>query len=198
MTHFRAKQVNVTTSLEESFAFPDVEGAFRKLWGRIHGCQTWNSPSLLELAVTLTTGKINTDDFPQSIALPTWQISQEFMLNFTAFARFMLDIEHAPDELLSASGGRKEYKLQVRLYCHYSWVFHTSRDWLRMGHRCAKVGDLLVVFDNGPTPYIIRLVSDKPGKFILMGPCFVYYLASGQINDLMGQEGFEERTFDLI
>jgi hypothetical protein len=67
-----------------------------------------------------------------------------------------------------------------------------------MGPWCANIGDLPVVFDNGPTPYIIKPAKDNPDKFILMGPRFVYHLAKGQINDLMRQDGFEEKIFDLI
>lgn len=47
-------------------------------------------------------------------------------------------------------------------------------------------------------PYVLRPVSDDTGKFIYLDVCFVYRLAKGQIEDMLGKDGVEEITFDLI
>lgn len=176
----------------------DNRQAFLKLWRRhTYECDSWDSLPIVELAMTLTGGYFN--NLTNHIAGLGSQVEQAFMFNFLTCARNFLSVnEGMPDGLKTPPGDGHLYDFEARNALHHSWVFHTSRNWLCLGPRCARTGDLLVVFNEGPTPYILRPASDGPGKFILMGACFVYRLAKGQINDLIGQDGFEERTFDLI
>lgn len=84
----------------------------------------------------------------------------------------------------------------MTLYCHDRRLFRTKRGWLGLGPRCMRPDDLLVVLHGGPMPYILRPAGD--GKFLFMGECYVSAIARGEVYDIAGTDGIEERVFNLI
>lgn len=151
-----------------------IQQSLRKMWKCTHGHTSWTSSTTVELALTLTGGFLGNHTRRMTgfghVQQPGSQVQQHFMLNLLAFARFMLPVSQSvPDESTSSSGDRLAFEEDMSYVDEKSQILHTNRDWLCLGPLCAKPADHIVVFDNGPIPYILRPINDGSGRFAFMG-----------------------------
>jgi hypothetical protein len=118
-----------------------------------------------------------------------------FLRNFLATMR-----QYFPGEIdgINFEGTNVElFCHTMMLYCHDRRIFVTKKGWVGLGPRCMRPGDVLVVLDGGPMPYILRPTGDGD-QYWFMGECYVSIIARGEVYDVIGQEGIEERVFDMV
>ncbi|KAF3045512.1 hypothetical protein E8E12_008825 [Didymella heteroderae] len=122
---------------------------------------------------------------------------RHFLRSFLATAKGMLPNELMWFEEKGLESSVEIYRGLSAKYCHDRRLFRTSKGWLGLGPRCMRPNDRLVCLDGGPVPYILR-PTDHPNCFWFMGECYVYAIARGEAYDMAGNEGVEERVFDLV
>ncbi len=58
-------------------------------------------------------------------------------------------------------------------------LFVTERGYFGLGAPYVEPGDIVCIFNNGYTPYVLR-PQDKGQQFLLVGNCYVHGLMNGE------------------
>lgn len=155
--------------------------------------------SMLRLATTFTGGYVRRRLRHENTIVVTRKvhdIEEAFLSSFLAW------IEQAfPEKTLLLSdiqyplGDASLYDYLIQRVVTNRWIFHTNRGFLRIGPQCMKDGDIVVVLDGGLYPFVLRPTNNS--EYTFLGESYVYDIACGQINDMLGNEGVERREFSL-
>ncbi|KAF2827527.1 hypothetical protein CC86DRAFT_290582 [Ophiobolus disseminans] len=92
---------------------------------------------------------------------------------------------------------RFSFEDMARLMCHRRRIFRTSRGYIGLGPRCMHVGDIVAVLDGGKVPFVLRPLVDGGHEYALMGECFVYDIMDGEVLQMVGHDGVQDKTFVL-
>lgn len=165
-------------------------------WKDFYLNHSWTS--FLALATTLTFGQIAPEKGID-------QINSEYGAKFLADFRQAIpsifqdfDISHIDLGSDTHLGKASDYYDLVSPNLHAHRLFRTQRQWVGLGPGRMQDGDVIVVFTGSPMPMILRPANNGKGQYYLVGECYIYDIALGQAYDILGKEGVEERTFELI
>ncbi|KAF2035258.1 hypothetical protein EK21DRAFT_84876 [Setomelanomma holmii] len=75
--------------------------------------------------------------------------------------------------------------------------FRTTRGYVGQGPGCMQSGDLMAVLDDANAPLVLRPLAGDKEEHAFMGECYVYDIMSGEIVQMLGQDGFREKEFVL-
>ena len=68
----------------------------------------------------------------------------------------------------------------------------------RLGPEHKRQGDIVVVFDEGQMPTILRPADDRKDQYYIVRECFIHDIAEGQVYDALEKKSVKERMFELV
>jgi hypothetical protein len=184
---------------------PDFKELFSQLWSEVNTPDSTypHHISTTELATTITAGirAISKDVVEDGVLVQDYYKAlddldsdhgRQFFSDFESFVQ-MID---PPDFSLDSSNGngRAFAELAGSLCCNRR-IFRTRRGYLGLGPSCMQEDDLVVVFDAGPIPYILRPLTGS--TYAYMGECFVWEIRNGQIYGMTDEDSVREQVFEL-
>jgi hypothetical protein len=170
--------------------------------------------ALTRLATTLSGGYIKTNGWAETceymdrLDTPT---GRKFMFDFVAYVALQImdprmhatfseavmeRMENVPQTGAEVRDCASSYEELMKLHYRGRVLFETARGYIGLGPRGAEQGDRVVVLDGGKVPYVLTL-KEEEDEHAFVGECYVMDIMDGQVYDMLGRDGVEEKDFVL-
>lgn len=168
---------------------------FLGLWQEIAVNGPSSSVSLLSWAKTFTGGSVN----EWSVSEPASDVEERFVSAFITFLSSILpETIDLGNEERTPCGKTIDYEDYLLAAIQCKRAFRTSNAWLGLGPMAMRTGDVVAVFHGGVSPYVLRPIKDRQDHYHLVGECYVDNLTDEGAYNMTGENGVEERIFNLV